>query len=253
MDVAGTIFAANSVSCHLFGYDAGELDGKQVRVILPQANQKTDAFGVLSGLRDNPDGMNTIEAVGLKKDDTEFPVELVLTACGTEYVCQLRDLSRRQMSENMDGILHNVLRRVIRGQSYEEFCLFLCEKIVELLGCPLVWIGRKAKDGAVCVTAKAGELSEGFPVKPIRWDDLTEKFGPTGQAIRTKRTVVVELLDDKVVDTDGREHIRQIIVFPLLTHKGVDGVLEIHSGMGKLDKLTIQRMETFSLRVAMAM
>lgn len=220
---------------------------------MPQTKNKNAPFGALSEVINDLERTNTVEAVGLKKDDTEFPVELVLAACGKDYVCCLRDLSRRQMSENMDSILHAMLRRVIRGQSYEEFCSFLCEKIVDLLGCPLVWIGKKEKDGSVCVKAAAGELSAGFPAKPIRWDDLTEKFGPTGQAIRTKSTVVVELLDDKVVDADGREHIRQIIVFPLMTHDGAEGVLEIHSGLGKLDKMTIQRMETFTLRVAMAM
>lgn len=253
IDSAGTIFAANAVSCRLFGYETGELNGKQVRVVLPLGRNKTDAFGALSDLRNGLEQSNMVEAVGLKKDDTEFPVEIVMTACGTEYVCLLRDISRRQMSESMDNILHAMLRRVIRGQSYGEFCSFLCEKIVDLLGCPLVWIGKKEKDGSVCVEAVAGELSAGFPAKPIRWDNLTEKFGPTGQAIRTKRTVVVELLDDKVIDADGREHIRQIIVFPLMTHEGAKGVLEIHSGLGKLDKMTIQRIETFSLRVAMAM
>ena len=237
----------------MFGYENGELNGKPVQVVLPQSDHGQNPFGILDVIRDQTDISNTIEAVGLTKDDTEFPVEIVLSVCNDEYICQLRDISRRQLSESMDGVLHTTLRRVLRGQTYGQLCSFLCEKIVELLGCPLVWIGRKEKGGTVCVCAVAGKLSAGFPVKPIRWDDLTEEFGPTGQAIRSKRTVIVELADDKIVDADGREHIRQIIVFPLMTHEGVDGVLEIHSGLGKLDKATVQRLETFSLRVAMAL
>ena len=249
----GVIFAANSVACRLFGYENEELNGKHIQSILPQGTYEQGSFGALENLCRNSEQFNMTETVGLKKDDTEFPVEVVLIPNGSDYICQIRDISRRQMSESMDSILHATLRRVMRGQSYQEFCSFLCKKIVDLLGCPLVWIGRKEKNGSVCVQAVAGELSVGFPAKPIRWDDLTEKFGPTGQAIRTKRTVVVELIDDKVIDADGREHVRQIIVFPLITHEGIDGVLEIHSGLGKLDKITIQRIETFSLRVAMAM
>ena len=222
-------------------------------MILPDCDHRKAAFGALEVLRSDPDLSNTTEAVGLKKNDTEFPVEVVMMPCDQGYICQLRDISRRQMSESMDAILHATLRRVLRGQTYEQFCSFLCEKIVELLGCPLAWIGKKEKDGSVCVCAVAGKLSAGFPAKPIRWDDLTEKFGPTGQAIRSKRTFIVELVDDKVIDADGREHVRQIIVFPLVTHDGVDGVLEIHSALGKLDNTTIQRIETFSLRIAMAM
>ncbi len=224
-----------------------------MQVILPDRDHQDMAFGALDKLRDDPDVSNTVETVGLKKNDTEFPVEVVLIPNEKGYLCQLRDISRRQMSESMDAILHATLRRVLRGQTYEQFCTFLCEKIVDLLGCPLAWIGKKEKDGSVYVCAAVGKLAEGFPPKPIRWDDLTEKFGPTGQAIRSKRTVVVELADDKIIDADGREHIRQIIAFPLVTHNGVDGVLEIHSGLGKLDNTTIQRLETFSLRIAVAL
>ena len=253
IDLNGVILSANSTACRLFGYENDELNGRQVQVILPDCDHRKAAFGALEALRSDPDLSNTTEAVGLKKNDTEFPVEVVMMPCDQGYICQLRDISRRQMSESMDTILHATLRRVLRGQTCEQFCSFLCEKIVELLGCPLAWIGKKEKDGSVCVCAVAGKLSAGFPAKPIRWDDLTEKFGPTGQAIRSKRTFVVELADDKVIDADGREHVRQIIVFPLVTHDGVDGVLEIHSALGKLDNTTIQRIETFSLRIAMAM
>ena len=237
----------------LFGYEDGELNGKRVRVVLPQSDRGRSPFGALDVLRDRTDQSNTLEAVGMTKDGTEFPVEIVLTACGGEYVCQLRDIARRQLSESLDGALHTTLRRVLRGQRYEELCAFLCEKLVELLGCPLVWIGRKEENGNVCVCAAAGSLSEGFPDAPIRWDDPGEAFGPAGQAIRSKQTVVIGLNDDKIVDADGREYVRQIISFPLLTHEGVSGVLEIHSGLGKIDKETIRRLETFSLRVAMAM
>ena len=253
VDAKGVITAANLTAHRLFGYENDELHGKPIQVVLPDCDHQKTTFGALQSLLDNPDLSNTTEAVGLRKNDTEFPVEVVLTPCDQGYICQLRDISRRQMSESMDSILHATLRRVLRGQTYEQFCTFLCEKIVELLGCPLAWIGRKEKDGSVCVCATAGKLAKGFPPKPIRWDDLTEKFGPTGQAIRSKRTCVVELEDDKIIDADGREHVRQIIVFPLVTHTGVDGVLEIHSGLGKLDNTTIQRIETFSLRIAVAM
>lgn len=254
IDPDGKIVAANSSVHRLFGYGNDELIGKRVQTVLPDGEHSAAAFGALAALRGEDAANNTAEVIGLRKDDTEFPVEVVATRCaGGGCVCLLRDISKRQMSESMDSVLHATLRRVLRGQTPEQFCAFLCEKIVEMLGCPLVWIGKKEKNGAVNVCAVAGKSSAGFPQKPIRWDDLTEKFGPTGQAIRTKRTCVVELADDKTVDADGREHTRQIVTFPLVTHDGVDGVLEIHSGLGRLDNAVIQRLETFSLRVAMAM
>ncbi len=253
IDQNGIISSANLAAHSLFGYSNNELNGKRVEVVLPDHDHPSNAFGILETFRHTTDLSNTSEAVGLRKDDTEFPVEIVLTPSCQEYVCQLRDISRRQMSESMDAIMHATLRRVLRGQTYEQFSAFLCEKIVGLLGCPLAWIGKKEKNGLVTVYATAGKSANGFPSKPIRWDDPTEKFGPTGQAIRSKKICIIELADDKIIDSEGREHIRQIIVFPLITHNAVDGVLEIHSGLGKIDNVTIQRLEAFSLRIAMAM
>lgn len=249
----GSISSANSAANRLFGYENGELVGRRVRGVLPDENQNGNPFGALKKICDSNDDSNTSETIGLRKDDTEFPVEAVVTPVDGGFVCQLRDISRSRLSTAMDAVLHATLRRVMRGQTYEQFCPYICEKIVDLLGCPLAWIGKKEKDGSVAVCAAAGTLAAGFPGQQIRWDDLSEKFGPTGQAIRTKRTKIIELADDKVVDSDGRAHIRQILVFPLITHDGVEGVLEIHSKTGKLDSATVQRLETFSLRIAMAM
>lgn len=240
----------------LFGYENDALIGRQVRVILPDCDIPESSCGILRKLM-TAENANTAESVGLRKDDTEFPVEVVMSKAssseGTVYICHLRDISRRQLSESMDSILHTTLRRVLRGQTYEQFCSFICEKIVDLLGCPLVWIGTKEASGVVQVRGAAGKLAESFPDKQIRWDDLSEQFGPTGYAIRMKQTCIVELSDNKLIDSDGRAHTRQIIVFPLLSHNGVEGVLEIHSRLGKLDQGTIQRLESFSLRIAMAL
>ena len=180
-------FAAN----RLFGYENGELVGRRVRGVLPDENQNGNPFGALKKICDSNDNSNTSETIGLRKDDTEFPVEAVVTPVDGGFVCQLRDISRSRLSTAMDAVLHATLRRVMRGQTYEQFCPYICEKIVDLLGCPLAWIGKKEKDGSVAVCAAAGTLAAGFPGQQIRWDDLSEKFGPTGQAIRTKRTKII--------------------------------------------------------------
>lgn len=249
----GTVVSANGAALRLFGYGQDAVVGRPARVLFSDSDNPDEAFGSLSRLLGRIALANTAETVALRGDDTEIPVEVVLIPTDDGFVCQVRDISRNRLSSAMDAILHATLRRVMRGQTYEQFCPYICEKIVDLLGCPLAWIGKKERDGSVTVCASAGALAKGFPAQQIRWDDLSERFGPTGQAIRTKRTKIIELADDKIVDSDGRAHIRQILVFPLITHDGVEGVLEIHSKTGKLDSATVQRLETFSLRIAMAM
>ncbi len=249
----GTVVSANGAALRLFGYGQDAVVGKPARVLFSDSDNPDDAFGSLRRLLGRIALANTAETVALRGDDTEIPVEVVLIPTDDGFVCQVRDISRNRLSSAMDAILHATLRRVMRGQTYEQFCPYICEKIVDLLGCPLAWIGKKERDGSVAVCAAAGAMANNFPAQEIRWDDLSENFGPTGQAIRTKRTKIIELADDKIVDSDGRAHIRQILVFPLITHDGVEGVLEIHSKTGKLDSSTVQRLETFSLRIAMAM
>lgn len=249
--------SANAVAHKIFGYPDDFLVGCEIRKILPAAAASDGApLGKLTALTVS-DQVNTLETVALRKDDTEFAVELVLSAAdtrgGVQYICQVRDVSGRQFTDSMDSILHTALRRVLRGQSPAQFCGPVCEKLVDLLDCPLVWIGTKEDDGSVNVCARAGKMAEGFPEKPVRWDDPRETFGPTGYVIRSKKTTVVSLEGDKIVDADGSEHVRQIICFPLISHRGVEGVLEIHSRFGKMDLGTLQRLETFSLRLALSL
>lgn len=253
----GVILSANAVAHKIFGYPDGSLVNCEIKKILPAAAACDGAvLGQLTPLTVS-DRINTLETVALRKDDTEFSVELVLSAAdtrdGTQYICQVRDVSGRQFTDSMDAILHTALRRVLRGQAPERFCGPVCEKLVDLLDCPLVWIGTKEDDGTVCVRASAGRAANGFPEKTVRWDDPREAFGPTGYAIRSKKTTVVSLEGDKIIDSDGSEHIRQIICFPLVSHRGVEGVLEIHSGFGRMDPVTLQRLETFSLRLALSL
>lgn len=257
VDASGVILSANATAYKIFGYPEDFLTGCEVKKLFPaSAREETGGLGVLSSLTQS-DRVNTLETVALRGDDTEFSVEVVLSAVNTNngkvYVCQVRDISGRQFTDSTDSILHTTLRRVLRGQTPEQFCPSVCEKLVDLLDCPLVWIGTKEDDGSVNVCAAAGVRSAGFPEKPVRWDDPRESFGPSGYVIRSKKTTVVSLDDDKAVDEDGREHTRQIICFPLVSHKGVEGVLEIHSAFGKMDLNMLQRLETFSLRLALSL
>ena len=120
MEIAGdgVIVSANTAAHRLFGYDNGELLSRQVRVVLPDTGAPDTPLGVLAKLIAAPND-NTAEAVGLRKNDTEFPVEIVMTKVaakdGDVFVCQMRDISRRQLSESMDAVLHTTLRRVLRG------------------------------------------------------------------------------------------------------------------------------------------
>jgi len=104
-DSKGIISFFNHSLLELFGYSASELSGKSVSILIPEAHKK----GHLKGMQLFESGKTqrlgkTTRAVGLKKDGTEFPCEMSLSAWesgeNTYFTSIIRDLTERQKVED---------------------------------------------------------------------------------------------------------------------------------------------------------
>ena len=101
----GEIVQLNEPTAHLFGYERSELLGRAVETLVPERYR-----GVHIGhrgayrqdLRRRAMGAGP-ELLGLRKDGTEFPVEISLsplaTAGGTLVIAAIRDISERRAEE----------------------------------------------------------------------------------------------------------------------------------------------------------
>jgi PAS domain S-box-containing protein len=101
VDERGRILAVNEQLCALFGYDRDELAGKEVEVLVPgrlrdlhvQSRQR-----YRSSPSRRPMGLG-LDLVGLRKDGTEFPVEISLSPLTsgrrTFTIAIVRDVSER--------------------------------------------------------------------------------------------------------------------------------------------------------------
>ncbi|MCZ6694668.1 MAG: PAS domain S-box protein [Bacteroidetes bacterium] len=81
VDAKGTILMANPSSARIFGYSSGDLIGKKVDHLLPSHLRKIH-HNHRKGYHDNPRTRlmgQGIDLVGLKKDGSEFPVEVSLS------------------------------------------------------------------------------------------------------------------------------------------------------------------------------
>ncbi|NOZ24679.1 MAG: PAS domain S-box protein [Nitrospirae bacterium] len=104
-DSNGIAVSCNSAVKKIFGYTPGELSGKPVTMIIPERFHEKHAEGIRM-VREGRKPMlagKTIELVALKKDGTEFPVELSLSAWRskgeTYFTAIIRDITIRKSYE----------------------------------------------------------------------------------------------------------------------------------------------------------
>ncbi len=164
IDDKGTVFYMNPAAERLFGFQAEEILGKNIKVLMPQSFAEHHDEYLARYLRS---GSATIvgiirEVVGLRKDGTEFPMELSVSEIhlGEKrlFTGVLHDITRRkQRQEEKDRLLRELNKRNV-----ELTCMYRIEESIRSRGAlddifadAVQYIGQAFADPegvAVCLT-----------------------------------------------------------------------------------------------------
>lgn len=162
----GTVLFVNARTEAMFGYERRDMVGKPHDMILPQRVRdihKTHMAGFFAAPRIRPMGVG-LELAGLRRDGTEFPVEISLsfvqTADDLFVVAFVSDITLRKQADRM---LHD------RNQELEAFAHTLAHDIKNSVGV-MTGFGRLL-DGSI------GELA------PDEMADAAQRMVKTGEKL----------------------------------------------------------------------
>lgn len=230
VDQGGRIVLVNTQTEKLFGYRREELLGQPVEVLVPERlweehRQHRGKYAAHPQVR----GMGTgLELYGLRKDGTEFPLEISLSPQRTEegllVSSTIRDITERKRVENALRQSEASFRAMIEGTygvyraTREGRLLMVNEALVRLLG-----YESEKEVLALNVAAdifRPGEYSPEMFDQPGRDKQFIRR---EVQWVRKDGTLTtVELSGRQVLDNDGAPWCTEVIVEDISHQRGVE-------------------------------
>jgi PAS domain S-box-containing protein len=207
------------------------------------------------------------EAVSLRKynvvlirklEDKMIQVEEAKRRLELEVVERMRTEERIKKGFQLESALHRIDTQILEGAEIREVMETACEAIVEM-GYPMCWIGRPDPDRIVRPVACKGS-TDGYPENiDIRWDDSSEKKGPTEIAIRTGQPSVIQSIRESPFFGPWRESAighgyLSMAAFPLKSEAGEGiGVIDVYSDReGAFSDEEVGRLGMFAQQCSMA-
>ncbi len=174
------------------------------------------------------------------------------------FVLGSRDVTARKRAEAVLGVLHETGRKILRHDPIEQILQFICDEVAGRFEFAVVWIGIRETDGTITQRAVAGPAADFVRQNRFRWDGTPEGKGPSGEAIRTGRPVVISTAADERVAPwlGGVEKFRlgSALSIPLVVDESVLGVVSSYSDRpNAYGEETIRLLARFADQAALAL
>jgi len=242
MDTDRRVRFANPALKNVFGYDPGEVIGRDVAMLQPERLRALHREGMERYLRS---GVRTLdwratELVGLRKDGAEVPIEIAFSDMETEgrrwFIGFMRDITKRKRAEERLGVQYAIARALAESATLDEVAPRILQAICGTLGWDqgMLWSVDRQTNVLRCV-----EVWHAPSVKVEEFEALAREttFSPgVGLPGRVWASGEPVWIADVVRDENFprapvavREGLHAAFAFPILFGKTVLGVIEFFS------------------------
>ncbi|MBE0612871.1 MAG: PAS domain S-box protein [Burkholderiales bacterium] len=274
-DGAGRIVDWNPSAERLFGYARKDVIGQPLTLLMPERFRDLHLEGmkrVQSGGERHVIG-KAVELTGQRKDATEFPMELSLSAWtvreGLFFTGIIRDITERKAAEariqrltNLYAALSECNQAIVRATGEEQLFHTICRVAVQFGGMKMAWIGLVDPDTRMvrCVASFgdcADEYLRGIEISV----DADSPFGqgPTGSAIRNNHAVWLQDFQSEPSTAPWHERRARFgfgasATLPLCRQSMAIGVLTLYAReAGAFDKAARQLLEEMAVDISFAL
>lgn len=173
-------------------------------------------------------------------------------------VTTMSDISMRKQSELRETILYGITQRTLEEQPLSVICQYLCDKLVHSVGYPIAAVVSKKAEGSVAIVAQTGAQDEYVRTLNIRWDDSPEGQGAVGEAIRSGKPQVQNLIDNPQFapwkDFYIELNLHSIATFPLWAHGQCLGAIALYTHLPDyFNPVRVERLQSLAEQITMAL
>lgn len=241
LDDTGCVVYWNPAASHIFGYQQEEIFGKDMHQLLaPDSDFEPYKDGFKNFLASGTGFAigRRRELIALRRDKSEFPIELSVSALNFHgrwhAVGLVRDITERKRQEDkLRGttralaVIHSSNTLLIRAKDEQQLFSGICRSVVEQTGYQLVWVAVAAPDNpaAIVPVAYADENNSDIKPQQLCLGDSTDA-SPSLDALKTLQPCIKENMT-LLIKGEAPVMYGSVLALPLITDAQALGAMTI--------------------------
>ncbi len=266
--ISGMVVNANSAACILLDTSLTDMQKSEFPTQVTQwiddqgepFSWNTHASNVLDAAQDIEGITHTLKRFAPEQRWLHLHSVLLRNTQGEPswVVTTFNDISMRKYSELQETVLYGITQHILAEQPLSIIFQYLCDELVHSVGYPVAAVVLKEAEGSVAIMAQAGVKEEYVRTLNIRWDDSPEGQGAVGEAIRSGKPQVQNLIDNFQFEPwwiyYKELNLKSIATFPLRAHGQCLGAIALYTHLPDyFNSVRIERLQSLAEQITMAL